>query len=337
MKLLYIGQHTDGTTSRMRADQLGEILNAQTFDVIDTHVPFFKTQKLFRSLGFRYKMGPLVWNINSYVQQKLSTINYDLIWVDKGIFLDRKNTERLRKQTKRLVHFTPDMAFFENKSSLFNRSISLYDFLITTKSEERELYLKHIESDKLIMTTQGFDGKIHCNVTEFKDKRDAVSFVGLWESYRELVIQNLINKKIKVLLAGKGWHDFVKKNKRNPYLEYFGDGLFSHDYARFISSTKLSLGLMSKRFPELHTTRTFEIPACGTALLTERNTETSEFFTEDEVIFFNDIDDMICKIDYFLSHPNELENLSNRGLNKVIKDKYDYESILGDILRLVMA
>ncbi len=337
MNLLYIGQHTDGTTSRMRADQLGEILNVQTFDIIDTHIPFFKTKKLFRSLGFRYKMGPLVWNINRYLQHELRRIDYDLIWVDKGIFLDRKSIELLRKRTRRLVHFTPDMAFHENKSSLFNRSIPLYDFLITTKSKERDLYLNQIDSSKLIMTTQGFDSKIHCNMTDFKDKRDAVSFVGLWEPYREQIIQNLIDNNIKVLLAGKGWHDFVKHNKHNPNLEFYGDGLFSEEYAKFISSTKLGLGLISKRFPELHTTRTFEIPACGTALVTEYNSETSDFFSEDEVIFYNNIDDMICKIDYFLVHPNELETLTKNGQSKVVDDKYDYDSILRKILKKVMA
>lgn len=337
MKLLYIGQHTEGTTSRMRADQLGKILNAQNFDVIDTHIPFFKTSKLFRSFGFRYKMGPLVWNINHYVLQELRTKDYDLIWVDKGIFLNRGITEKLRKQTNRLVHFTPDMAFYENKSTLFTSSIPLYDFLITTKSKEREFYLSYIEPSKLIMTTQGFDSEIHSNVTEFKDKQDAVSFVGLRELYREQVIQNLINNDIKVLLAGKGWHNFVKKNKRNPYLEFHGDGLFSNEYAKFISSTKLSLGLLSKRFPELHTTRTFEIPACGTALITERNSETGKFFKENEVIFYNDIDDVIVKIIYFLGHPKELEGLSKSGQKKVIIDKYDYESILEDILNKVMA
>ena len=37
-------------------------------------------------------------------------------------------------------------------------------------------------------------------------------------------------------------------------------------------------GLLAKWVPELHTTRTFEIPACGTALVTERNSETALVF-----------------------------------------------------------
>ena len=341
MRILYIGQYSEGTTSKMRADTINRLLQPKVFDIVDTNIPFFETPHLWRTFGFRFKKGPLIEKINSFILLKLNhsttILNYDLIWVDKGIFLNRKVVDLLKEKSNKLVHFTPDMAFYENKSTLFNESISLYDFLITTKSEEREFYLKRIGANKLIITTQGFDSSIHCKVTKFKDKKDALSFVGLCESHREQVIQKLIERGIKVLLAGKGWKNFVRRNKRNPHLEYFGEGLFSNDYASFISSTKLGLGLMSKRFPELHTTRTFEIPACGTALLTERNLETTKFFADDEVIFYNDLDDMIDKINYFLEHPRELESLSKKGKKKVITDKYDYESILGDILKSVMA
>ncbi len=341
MRILYIGQYSEGTTSKMRADTINRILMPEVFEVVDTNIPFFDTFHLWRTLGFRFKKGPLIKNINSYVLSifKLNKNKsiYDLIWVDKGVFLKPEVISALKNRTVKLVHFTPDMAFYENRSSLFFNSIPFYDFLITTKSKERELYLNRIEANKIIMTTQGFDSKIHYNMIEFKDRQNAVSFVGLWESYREQVIQNLINKNIKVLLAGKGWKGFVKRNKHNPYLEFYGDGLFSQEYAKFISFTKLSLGLMSKRFPELHTTRTFEIPACGTALISERNSETSKFFNDDEVVFYNDIDDMISKIVYYFKYPNELESLSKRGHNKVITEKYDYESILKKVLNRIMS
>lgn len=42
-------------------------------------------------------------------------------------------------------------------------------------------------------------------------------------------------------------------------------------------------GALSRRFPERHTTRTFEIPACGTVLITEWNEEISVFLGEKSV------------------------------------------------------
>ena len=236
MKILYIGQYTDGTTSKMRADTINRISQPDIFDVIDTNIPFFNTPHIWRTVGFRFKKGPLIKKINSYVLSRLnaynSKTNYNLIWIDKGVFLRPDVIAMLKERAAQIVHFTPDMAFYENRSLFFQNSISLYDFLITTKSNERELYLKQVEASKLIMTTQGFDSNIHCNLTKFEEKLDAVSFVGLWEPYREQVILNLIDNNIKIMLAGKGWKRFVKQNKHNLNLEFYGDGLFSHEIGR---------------------------------------------------------------------------------------------------------
>jgi spore maturation protein CgeB len=104
MQTLYIGQYTPGTTSKMRADQLKEILSPGTFDIVDTHQPFYQTPKLWRSLGFRYKNGPLIRSINNFVKEHIKNApanQFDLVWVDKGIFLTRKTTRQLKEKTNR--------------------------------------------------------------------------------------------------------------------------------------------------------------------------------------------------------------------------------------------
>jgi spore maturation protein CgeB len=91
------------------------------------------------------------------------------------------------------------------------------------------------------------------------------------------------------------------------------------------------LGLVSKRFPELHTTRTFEIPACGTALLTEYNRETADFYKDDEVIFFRNTSELIDNIRFYFNHPEKLQVLTNKGLLKVRSGGYDYKTQLTEI------
>ena len=371
MNILYIGQYTEGTTSKMRADQLRQILKASplgdkevSFHIIDTHIPFHQTHHLWRSLGFRYKRGPLIKRINTYIleqihlminsttsgytsstlqhfskstNQQISTTahQFDLIWVDKAIFLTPKTTHYLKSQTNIVVHFTPDMAFYGNQSVLFEKSIKYYNYLVTTKSAEKDIYLNKIKPDQLIQATQGFDLKVHRPLVDFNQKSNSVAFIGLCEPSREHIIEQLLNNHIAVKIAGKGWLPFVNKHKKSCLLSYHGDGLFSEEYTRFISSSYFSIGQLSKKFPELHTTRTFEIPACGTALITERNKETISFFNEDEVIFYNSIDDMIEKIRYYQYHLKELEQLIIKGTTKVHADGRDYESILKNILKQI--
>src|SRR5690606_36542455 len=111
----------------------------------------------------------------------------------------------------------------------------------------------------------------------------------------------------------KGWDSFVENHKTNPNLKYCGNAIFGEAYGQLISSSKFALGLLSKRFPELHTTRTLEIPACRTVLITERNIETEGIYNEDEVMFYDDENDLIERIHYYMRNENELKNLTNKG------------------------
>jgi glycosyltransferase involved in cell wall biosynthesis len=333
---LYIGQYQEGSTSGMRANALKQLLSPSEFHIINTNIPFAKADRLSRSFGFRYKFGPIVNRINQYVIDNLKAEYFDIIWVDKAIFITPTTTKYLKRRCFKLIHFTPDCAFYQNKSGLFNKSIKHYDFLVTSKSFEIGQYLKFKDEAGLILVSQGFDSTIHSSRIEFENKKDQIVFIGLNEPHREYVIKCLLEEGLIICLAGKNWKKFSIKNRKYENLIYYGSSLINADYSRLISESKLALGLVSKRFPELHTTRTFEIPACGTALVTEKNEETSKFYNEDEVIFFNDINELTYKLKYLLDHPNELKGISDKGQKRVHDGKFDYSSILSNILMRIM-
>jgi len=329
MKVLYIGQYTEGTTSKMRCDTLKQVLQPRVFEIIDTHVPFFKTHALFRRLGFRYKTGPLIRAVNAYIQSALGK-QYDVIWVDKAVFMSLTTTKLLRAATKLLVHYTPDAAFDMNRSRHFENSLSQYDFAITTKSFEMQRYLDFLPKQQLLWVPQGFDKQTHRALVPFEKKEAAITFIGLNEPSREAMLQSFLNAGFKVYLAGKKWEQFATKHQV-PHLKYLGEGLFGKDYTATIAQCQFAWGAISKRFPELHTTRTFEIPACGTALLTEENEETGSFFKPDEVVFYKTAEDLVAQIKYYLSHQKELEALTALGQKRVEQGGYDYASILTDV------
>lgn len=332
MKVLYIGQYTEGTTSKMRADTLKKQLQPTVFKVIDTHIPFYNTHKLWRTFAFRYRLGPTVIAINTYIIKELGQSSYDLIWVDKATFISLATTKRLRQQTKQLVHFTPDMMFFANKSKAFLKSINLYNLLVTTKRKELPFYDNYTNRERVKLVTQGYDPNIHKSLVPYEEKSDSVLFIGLAEPSRVDIIQYLIDRNIRVELAGFGWSRFVKRNAGHQYLNYLGTAVYGKDYSKLISSSKLALGLLSKRFPELHTTRTFEIPACGTALLTEHNEEMDELFNKDEVIYFSSNEELAEYIHFYLKNPLELEAVTKKGQQRVLNSGYDYPSIIASIL-----
>ena len=104
-----------------------------------------------------------------------------------------------------------------------------------------------------------------------------------------------IGREFEIKLAGADWRRFAGKHRHKSNLQFFGEGLFSEAYAKLISGSLIGLGLLAKNFPEKHTTRSFEIPACGTVLATERNEELNSFYSEDEVLFFSDFRNWLIK------------------------------------------
>lgn len=92
--------------------------------------------------------------------------------------------------------------------------------------------------------------------------------------------------------------------------------------------------LLSKRFPELHTTRTFEIPACGGILTTEATPETRSFFAESEALFFDDHADLVEQLSRLFADASteKLTEMAVAGAARVESDGRDYPTILQKVL-----
>lgn len=176
MKVLYIGIYRDGSTSKMRADKIRNILSNWEMDVINTDIPKQSMWRIWQSIGFRYKKGPLIGKVNSYVLDSLDNRFYDLIWVDKAIYLTFKTTQELRAHSNKLVHYTPDPAFTYHRSKLFYKSMPLYDYMITTKSFEMNDFIRIMgNKNKVLYATQGFDKDLHRPLVDWDKKKVLLS------------------------------------------------------------------------------------------------------------------------------------------------------------------
>lgn len=333
MKVLYIGHYDIGSTSRMRGEYLKELLPGSSFKTISIDPPLEATPRILKSIGWRYKRGPLIKNINNYIRQHLNNdYSYDLVWIDKGVFIDPEIIFSLRNNSRRLVHFTPDPAFTYHRSRLFYEALPKYDYCITTKSFEIESYKAF--GVNTIFCTQGFDPKVHKSYHTFKEKQGVV-FIGHKEEEREYIVSQLVEKNIKITIAGNHWDRFSAKRKHKSNLIYRGKGIFGADYARELSGALLGLGLLSRWVPELHTTRTFEIPACGTALVTEHNPEIGSVFSDDEVVYYDDPQEAVAKIEHYILKRDKVAHITAKGFKRVTEGGYSYPDILSRILKKV--
>lgn len=333
MKALYIGQCGEGSTSKMRYDLLQDIIKSP-IELINSSIQIESSTLISKSLAWRFNSGPLVQSFNREIEMflKASKNNWDLIWIDKGVFIYSKNLKKLKTRTSQLVHYTPDTAFYANKSRHFYAGINTYDLLVTTKSFEIDKYRERVSENKIHLISQGYNPYIHYPKHRFEEKEFAITFIGLCEPYREFIINRILGNGFKVFVGGIGWNRFMKENGKNHNLIYLGEKIWDIDYTFAISRSNFGLGLLSKKFPECHTTRTFEIPACGTCLITERNEEIDGYFTDDEAIKFSTTEELLEKLNFFSNNVPKLKVLTNKGRSRIEQDQRDYKSQLQIIL-----
>ncbi|MFC1795955.1 glycosyltransferase [Pseudomonadota bacterium] len=319
----------------MRAETLRGIIPGAHWEAIDTDEGFRQAGRIWKSAAFRFQLGPLVRDINQRVVEQTRGKHHDLIWVDKGNYLWPASVRHLRESANCLVHFTPDTAFHANRSRHFYASAFQYDLLVTTKSFEVDQYDAVTSGDPVYLATQAYDAKLHRQPEQLPARIQAAVFIGLCEPDREKCIKALLSAGVPVRLGGRGWEQFVQRHSAHGCLHYLGPEVFGPRYVEEYVSGYVGLGLLSKRFPELHTTRTFEIPACGALLATEKNAETARFFGPDEVVFFENYQMLAAELATLLEQPQKIEEIAAKGQQRVLTGGFDYASVLSGILRRV--
>jgi spore maturation protein CgeB len=82
--------------------------------------------------------------------------------------------------------------------------------------------------------------------------------------------------------------------------------------------------------------RLFDLPANGVMQISDGGQDLEQFFSvEDEVISYRDADDLIDKVEYYLTHDDERERIALNGFRRVRKD-YMIASLLrkaGDLIK----
>ena len=78
--------------------------------------------------------------------------------------------------------------------------------------------------------------------------------------------------------------------------------------------------------------RNFEVPACGPLLVTEDVPELERFFDPGkEVVVFGSLGDLREKLDYYLAHPGEAQDIARRGLGRA-HTEHTFVQRMGELL-----
>lgn len=324
-RILCIGLLREGGTSRARMQAMLSLgCRVEQFDM---GAYLRSASRPAAELGWRFASGPAVRRINADLLAAASRFGaMDYVWVDKGLWIHPETLAAVRAATGGLlIHYTPDpqVTFQRLKSRLFLPSIPLYDVLFTTKRFELEAYRQHGARDVRLVHQSYDDGVLlprRLSESERARFRSEVCFVGQHTDHYARLLRAVARSGARLRIWGPRWRATLWRN-RWARGSFCGDGVWGEDYTGALGGADIALCLLSKRYPETTTTRTFEIPACGTFMLAERTDDHCALFEEgNEAEFFADEAELLDKLGYYLRHAGVRERIAAAGRARCLRD-----------------
>lgn len=160
------------------------------------------------------------------------------------------------------------------------------------------------------------------------DKIYDVSFVGGFHPYRAWLIKRLRKAGVDVAVWGNAWPDGVVPQDR--MIEVFNQSRInlnltdsvSWDLRYLLSSHWAVRNLRaSRKRGEQTKGRNFEIPGCGGFQLSCYSEDLEKHFRiSDEVAIYQDADDLVDKVRYYLRHSEEREEIARAGHRRAVSE-----------------
>jgi spore maturation protein CgeB len=359
LKILFLGPINEGQTSLMRMRALLRL--GHEVRGVHTIAPWLRVSWLQRQVQRRLGHGSVVDEINEDVLRAARDFRPDLVWAEKQEYLRRETLEAMRVIGARLVHFTPDPYFSLEwkRTPLMDQALASFDVLVYCKAYERAQY--EALGRLLVYMPLGYCDEVHRPLAS-DDRRwkCSVGFIGGWEPRRESMLRTIAAQGIDLKIWGFCWNFFCDgrwtprryvvmrqlagkeafRIRRDPLLAraHQGGEIYSDDYARALSGSRIGIGFLRTISPDQHSTRTFEIPACGSMLLADRSDEHREFYEEGkEAEFFSSAEELTDKAEYYSRNDAARGRVASAGRRRCEASKYAYIHRLAAVLDALRA
>ena len=158
------------------------------------------------------------------------------------------------------------------------------------------------------------------------------------EDIRVACLTQAVRDKIDVRIYGneKVWRQFLPTDVYNQVGPV--TLLTPEPYRLALSGAKIGACFFSKWNRDQYTRRTFEIPACGLFLLSERTDWMEENFKEDvEAAFFSSAEEFVEKTQFYLHNDALRQRIAAAGQQKMITEGHDIHSRMRQWLEDVSA
>ena len=336
---MYVGALWEGSTSKMRFNALCGLCDKLTgIDISPLQPPkglkrFF--DRVANRLGFPID--------NAAANRKILDENnksYDIIWIDAPRFISAGTLINFRSKHPEslLVSFIMDDPFPGQGARWrrFLQAVPYYDLHFVPRDKNIP-ELKKIGAKQVYRFHKGFDPKVHRPLTSSSGTPSYdVFFAGRWEQKREADIALLLGKGVSVTITGGS--DWKRKGRFWKLIKqsFINGGVYGQDYTKALVSSKIALCFYSNWNRDKENSRMYEVPACETFMLAERNNENINMFQEGkEAEFFSSQEELLQKVRYYLTHSEQRQCIAAAGRERCLRSGYSYRERLNWMLQIV--
>lgn len=267
---------------------------------------------------------------NRTLIKKVAAYKPDLVFLLKAenIFASTIQIIKDRYGCK-LINFYTDNPFTVwngNSNTHVLQSLPLYDCFMSWSSMLTPALLS-AGSKHSCMFPFAYDQQIF-NTTEHNTdiaQQFDVCFIGTWEPAREAWLTKIIEQLPGVSLAiwGNQWQEQCHNTALKKFL--WGPAIYGSSMIQAFRASKIVLNFIRTQNMTAHNMRTFEVPASGSFLLTERTAQQAEvlFKEHESIACFQTPEELIEKITFYLQHSDVRNAITKKGCERVT----DYQLI----------
>ena len=343
LRILCIGETWFGSDARAAFAALRKL--GHSVHVIDeTHFVPIEWQSLATRAVRKIFRKAMIGELTRHSVRVMDLFRPDAVFVFKGNHVSPDILEAARERGIISVNYYPEVSFMAHGAEI-PRALLRYDHVFNTKTYGVEDMKKHGVQSVSFMPP-GYDPELHQPVALTDADRSRfgcdVSFIGTWSPKKEKILAELREAlpQMHLRVWGCQWEKRVTRSLDSAVM---GMEIVGEDYTRAICASSICLGILSEARTgassgDLITARTFQIPACGTFMLHERNSEVLEYFREgEEAEFFSDGRELASKVQHYLDNPAERSRIAEGGLSRSHQGGYSIENRMREVADWVRA
>ncbi len=179
-------------------------------------------------------------------------------------------------------------------------------------------YYNHLDVMRTEIIPLGCDVSYYEKIKSDEDSKKEsgvdVCFIGLFDEYRERYLKSLTDFDLGI------WSWNI--NDFDTPLKEFNRGVaYGEKMIEIYKSSKIVLNIHREFEVSGGNYRLFEIPASGAFQLVDEKKDIGDYFkVGKEIITFRDENDLRKKVEYYLNHPDEREEIAKAGFERVKRD-----------------